>query len=168
MPNNKVLILLNQSELSQNILPYVEKFISTDDNDIILFFVTKPPSAVGFGEPDLRGGYTPRPGDSSVTATLHPIYATQQQDSIRAQVETELMPVTNRLRDAGYRVSTVVGFDKAPVDAILKEISATKIDLVAMSARARVGVPRFFFSNIADELARKAKIPVLLVHPSEA
>jgi nucleotide-binding universal stress UspA family protein len=61
-----------------------------------------------------------------------------------------------------------VGFDKDPVDAILKEISAAKIDLVAMSARARVGVTRFFFSNIADELARKAKIPVLLVHPPEA
>ena len=167
MPNNKVLIPINQSELSHNILSHVEKFIPADSNDLFLFFVTKPPSPVGFGEPDLRGGYTPRPGDSSVTATLHPIYATQQQDNIRAQVETELMPVTNRLKEAGYQVSTVVGFDKDPVDAILNEIRAAKIDLVAMSARARVGVTRFFFSNIADELARKAKIPMLLVHPPE-
>ena len=52
MSNNKVLIPLNQSELSHEILPYVEKFISADENDIILFFVTKPPSAAGFGEPD--------------------------------------------------------------------------------------------------------------------
>ena len=59
MPNNKVLIPVNQSELSRKILPYVEKFISANENDLILFFVTKPPSGVGFGEPDLGAGYPP-------------------------------------------------------------------------------------------------------------
>jgi nucleotide-binding universal stress UspA family protein len=62
----------------------------------------------------------------------------------------------------------VVGFDKDPVDAILAEIKNSKIDLVAMSTRARVGVTRFFFRNIADTLARKANVPVLLAHPSAA
>ena len=165
MPNNKVLVPLNQSELSHKILPYVEKFVSPDENDLILFFVTKPPSGAGFGEPDLRGGYTPRPGDKLVTPTLHPIYASQQQDSIKAHVETELMPVTKRLEKAGYKVSIVVGFGEDPVDTILGVIANSKINLVAMSTRARVGVTRFFFRGIADELAEKANIPVLLVHP---
>ena len=168
MPNNKVLIPLNQSELSQKILPYVEKFISAKENDLILFFVTKPPSGVGFGEPDLGAGYVAMPGDEPVRPTLHPIYATQQQDSIKAHVEAELMPVTNRLKEAGYEVSTVVGFGKDPVKAILGVITDSKIDLVAMSTRASVGVTRFFFRNIADTLAQKAKIPVLLIHPPEA
>jgi nucleotide-binding universal stress UspA family protein len=167
MPNNKVLIPLNQSELSQQILPFVKKFISAEENDLILFFVTKPPSGVGFGEPDLGAGYTPMPGDEPVRPTLHPIYATQQQDSIRAQVETDLMPVINNLRESGYQVSIMVGFDKDPVDAILAAIKSNKIDLVAMSTRARVGVTRFFFRNIADTLAQKEKIPVLLTHPPE-
>jgi len=165
MPNNKVLIPLNQSELSKKILAHVEKFISADENDLILFFVTKPPSGVGFGKPDLGAGYVPRPGDEPVRPTLHPIYASQQQDSIKAHVEAELMPVTNRLEEAGYKVSIVVGFDKDPVDGILHEIARSKIDLVAMSTRARVGVTRFFFRGIADTLAQKAKIPVLLIHP---
>ena len=167
MPNNKVLIPLNQSELSRKILPCVEKFIPANENDLILFFVTKPPSGVGFGEPDLRAGYVQLPGDEPVRPTLHPIYATQQQDSIRAHVEAELMPVTNRLKKAGYKVSMVVGFDKDPVEAILRVISKSKINLVAMSTRARVGVTRFFFRSIADTLAQKAKIPVLLIHPPE-
>ncbi len=168
MSNNKILIPLNQSELSQKILPYVEKFISADDNDIILFFVTKPPSGVGFGEPDLAAGYVQRPGDEPVRPTLHPIYATQQEDSIKAQVETELLPITNSLKEAGYKVSIVVGFDKDPIEAILRVITRNKINLVAMSTRARVGVTRFFFRNIADVLAQEAKIPVLLIHPTEA
>ncbi len=167
MPNNKVLIPLNQSELSQKILPCVEKFISADENDLILYFVTKPPSGVGFGEPDPGAGYIRMPGAEPVKPTLHPIYATQQQDSIRSHVETELMPITNRLKEAGYKVSIVVGFDKDPIEAILRVISESKINLVAMSTRARVGVTRFFFRNIADTLAQKAKIPVLLIQPPE-
>ncbi len=167
MPNNKVLIPVNQSELSRKILPYVEKFISANENDLILFFVTKPPSGVGFGEPDLGAGYPPMPGDKPVKPTLHPIYASQQQDSIKAHVEAELMPVTNRLKEAGYKVSIVVDFGKDPVGEILRVITKSKINLVAMSDRARVGVTRFFFRNRADTLAQKANIPLLLIHPPE-
>jgi nucleotide-binding universal stress UspA family protein len=166
MPNNKVLIPLNQSQLSKEIFPYLEKVLPASGNDLILYFVTKPPSSVGFGEPDLGAGYRPMPGDRSVRPTLHPIYATQQQDSIRAHVEAELMPVTEDLKASGYTVKIVVGFDKDPIEAILGVIRKSKIDVIAMSTRARVGMTRFFFRNIADELARKAQIPVLLVHPS--
>ncbi len=167
MSKNKILIPLNQSELSQQILPHVEKFIAASESDLILFYVTNPPSSAGFGEPDLSAGYVPLPGDESVKPTLHPIYATQQEDNIRAHVEAELAPVTKRLEEAGYKVTLVVGFGKDPVDTILHEIRDRGINLVAMSDRARVGVTRFFFRNIADTIAEKAKIPVLLTHPPE-
>ena len=165
MSKNTVLVLLNQSELSHKILPHVERFVSADDNDLVLYFVTKPPSAVGFGEPDLAPGYV-LPGDSTVTPTLHPIYASQQEDSIRAHVESELIPVVNQLREAGYTVSVDVEFGKDSLEAILREITSSKINLVAMSTRARVGVTRFFFQNIADTIAQKAQVPVLLIHPA--
>ena len=165
MSKNTVLVLLNQSELSHKILPHVERFVSADDNDLILYFVTKPPSAVGFGEPDLAPGYV-LPGDSPVTPTLHPIYASQQEDSIRAHVESELIPVVNQLREAGYTVSVDVEFGKDSLEAILREITKSKISLVAMSTRARVGVTRFFFQSIADTIAQKSQVPVLLIHPT--
>ncbi|MFT5219258.1 MAG: nucleotide-binding universal stress UspA family protein [Planctomycetota bacterium] len=165
MANSKILIPLNQSELSREIIPRVEEFFPADGNDLILYFITNPPSATGFGEPDLGAGYIQMPGDSPVRPTLHPIYATQQQDSIKAHVETELAPVVSHLQQAGYNVSVEVGFDKDPIDAILRIIKSRKINLVAMSTRARVGVTRFFFRNIADTLAEKAQVPVLLTHP---
>jgi nucleotide-binding universal stress UspA family protein len=167
MPKNKVLIPLNQSELSQKILPYVKEFISATENDLILFFVTRPPSGSGFGEPDLGAGYVPMPGDKSVRSSLHPIYATQQEDSIKAHVEAELLSVTNSLREAGFNVSIEVEFGKDPVQGILSAITGNGINLVAMSTRARVGVTRFFFRDIADTLAQNANIPVLLIHPAE-
>ena len=76
--------------------------------------------------------------------------------------------MTSLLSEAGYNVSIEVGFDKDPVNAILRVIKSSNINLVAMSTRARVGVTRFFFRNIADELAQKAQVPVMLSHPSEA
>jgi len=165
--SKKILIPLNQSELSREIIPRVVDFFPADGNDLILYFITNPPSAAGFGEPDLGAGYVPRPGDQPVKPTVHPIYATQQHDSIKAHVKSDLTAVTSLLSEAGYNVSIEVGFDKDPVNAILRVIKSSNINLVAMSTRARVGVTRFFFRNIADELAQKAQLPVLLTHPAE-
>lgn len=76
-----------------------------------------------------------------------------------------MIPVTHRLKEAGYEFSLVVGFGKDPIETILHEISEREIGLVAMTTRARVGVTRFFFRNIADKIASEANIPVLLAHP---
>jgi nucleotide-binding universal stress UspA family protein len=165
MTTNKVLIALNQSELSLKIIPCVQKFFAPAENQLILFYVTNPPGNAGFGEPDLSAGYVPLPGEEPVLPTLHPIYASQQEDSIRAHVKAELSDLRKRLEQAGYQVSIKVGFDKDPVEAISRIINDQAIDLVAMSTRARVGVTRFFFRNIADKLARQEKIPILLINP---
>jgi nucleotide-binding universal stress UspA family protein len=165
MTTNKVLIALNQSELSLKIIPCVQKFFAPAENQLILFYVTNPPGNAGFGEPDLSAGYVPLPGEEPVLPTLHPIYASQQEDSIRAHVKAELSDLRKRLEQAGYQVSIKVGFDKDPVEAISRVIDNQAIDLVAMSTRARVGVTRFFFRNIADKLARQEKIPILLINP---
>lgn len=166
MAVNKILVALNQSESSLGIMPCVERFFGPEENELILFYVTNPPGNAGFGEPDLSAGYVPLPGEEPVLPTLHPIYASQQEDSIRAHVRAELSPLTNRLELAGYSVSVKVGFDKDPVAAIARLIRKRAIDLVAMSTLARVGVTRFFFRNIADTLARRENIPVMLTHPN--
>ena len=165
MSRNKLLIALNQSELSQKVLPSVERLFPPDRNELVLYFVTRPPRAAGFGEPDPSAGYTPLPGDEPVKPTLHPIYESQQRDSIKAHVKAELLPLTRQLAESGYEVSVKVGFSNHPVEAILRYIRDNDIDAVAMTTRARVGVTRFFFRTIADRLAEQAKIPVLLVHP---
>ena len=165
MTANKILIALNQSELSQVVLPRVEQLFPPGANELILYYVTKPPSAAGFGKPDLAAGYAAHPGDEPVKPTLHPIYESQQRDSIKAHVKSELSPLTGRLEQAGYEVSVKVGFSNSPVDAILRYIGDNPVDLIAMSTRGRVGVTRFFFRNIADQLADKAGLPVLLVNP---
>lgn len=165
MANNKVLIPLNQSELSREILPHIEKYFSSEKNDLILFYVTKPPKGAEFGNPQAGAGHILKPGVEPSGPMPHPIFASQQEDSIKAHVKAELMPITNHLEDLGYSVSTLIDFAKDPVDEILHIIEKDKIDLVAMSGRGRVGVTRFFFRDIADTIASKVKIPVLLILP---
>ena len=161
----KILIPLNQSELSQQVLPSVEKLFAPADTELTLFYITRPPGKAGFGEPDLSAGYVPQPGDASVLPTLHPIYASQQEDSIRAHVLAELSPLTQRLEAAGYGVEVQVGFDTDPVDAIANLHKNHAFDLIAMSTIGRVGVTRFFFRSIADTVAQQEQLPVMLVHP---
>lgn len=165
MSRNKVLVALNQSELSLKVLPSVEQLFPPGDNELVLYYVTKPPSAAGFGEPDLSAGYRPQPGDQPVMPTLHPIYESQQRDSIKAHVRAELLDVTHRLQQAGYDVSVKVGFSNNPGDSISRYTKECGASCVAMTTRARVGLTRFFFRNIADQLSEQTGIPVLLVHP---
>ncbi len=120
MASNRILIPLNQSESSRKVLASVEQFFPAADNELVLYFVTRPPSPAGFGEPDLAAGYTPLPGDKPVKPTLHPIYESQQRDSIKAHVRAELLAETNRLREAGNTLEVKVGFSNNPADSILR------------------------------------------------
>ena len=165
MTKNTVLVALNQSELSQKVIPSVETLFAPETHRLVLYFITRPPSAAGFGEPDLSAGYAPMPGDQPVMPTLHPIYESQQRDSIKAHVRAELLPLTNRLETAGYEVSVKLGFSNHPADSIARYSRECGADLVAMTTRARVGVTRFFFRNIADHVAENTAVPVLLVRP---
>lgn len=165
MATNKILVALNQSELSQKVLPGVERIFSPEETELILYYVTRPPGAAGFGEPDLSAGYRPQPGDQPVKPTLHPIYESQQRDNIKAHVKNELSALTSRLEQAGYTVAVKVGFSNNPVDSIIRYLGECDASLVAMSTLGRVGLTRFFFRNIANQLAEESRLPVLLVHP---
>jgi nucleotide-binding universal stress UspA family protein len=165
---NRILIPLNTSELSKRIIPYIERFFSAQENELILFHITKLPRSVGLAKPDPGSGYALQPGGEPVGPKPHPIYAHQQEDSIKANVEAELLPITNHLRERGYAVTVMVDFTNNPVDDILSVIDGEFIDLVAMSTRAQEGFLLFFFSDIVDQLSQKAGIPVLIFHPAEA
>lgn len=53
------------------------------------------------------------------------------------------------------------------VGEIVRIVKRDKIDMIAMSMRARVGMLRFFFADIAEKVMQQVDIPVLLIHPKE-
>jgi nucleotide-binding universal stress UspA family protein len=166
MSKKNVLVPLTKSEYSHQILPFVEKFISPEETELILFYVTKPPKGFGLAEADFRPDYVLPTGATPVVPQEPPIYASQQEDSIEAHVIKDLLPTTNRLKEAGYSVTVLVDFGEDTVAEIARAVEKKQIDLVAMSTVAREGILRFFFSDLADAVMKRVNIPVLLFHPT--
>ncbi len=161
----KVLIPITRSESSRLILPHVESLMSAAESELVLLYVTKPPRAMGVAAPDPGSGYALEPGGEPLGPDAHPVYAHQQENSIQANIEVELMPTLRRLAEQGYEVSLQVCFSDEPVKEIIRLTNKRAIDLIAMSTRARDGVRRFFFRDIADRVMQEVDIPVLLFHP---
>lgn len=165
MAETRVLIPLNQSEMSKTILPHVERHLPPGTHRLILFYVARPPKVIGLSAPEYDLGYGFGEVREISEAETHPIYSTQQEDSIRASVEAEMLPVLERLEAQGYPVSLQVNFGENVAEEILQAIQDQAVDLVAMSTRARDGLRRFFFGSIALEVLQKARVPLLLYHP---
>lgn len=160
-----ILVPLTKSILSHKILDEVKKFISPEDSKLILFYVTKPPKGMGFAALDYRSDYALEAEGEPVGPKAYPVFASQEEDSIQSEVEVALLPITNDLKEQGYDVSTQVCFVDDVVGEIVRITKRNKIDMIAMSTRARVGVLRFFFADIAEKVTQQVDIPVLLISP---
>jgi nucleotide-binding universal stress UspA family protein len=165
MAKKNILVPLTKSESSQQILQQIESFFPAQESKLILFYVTKPPKGMGFAAPDYRSDYALESAGEPVGPKSHPVFSSQEEDSLRADVEVALLSVTNKLKQQGYDVSTQVCFGTNVVSEIVRIVKRDKIDMIAMSKRARVGVLRFFFGDIAEKVMQQVDIPVLLIHP---
>ena len=167
MDRRSILVPLTKSKTSHQILPQIVKLIPAQESKIILFYVTKPPKGVGFATPDYRSDYVLGAAGEPLGPKPTPVFTTQQEDSIQAEVEVALLPIINDLKQQGYDVSLQVCFVDAVVSEIVRIIKREKIDLLAMSTRARVGMRSFFFGDIAQKVMHQVEIPVMLIHPKE-
>ena len=163
----KILIPLTKSKFSHKILAEIEKFIPVEDSKLILFYVTKPPKGMGFAAPDYRSDYALEADGEPVGPKIHPVFSSQEEDSLQSDIEVALLSITNKLKQQGYDVVTQVCFGDGVVSEIVRIVKRDKIDMIAMSTRARVGMLRFFFADIAERLMQQVDIPVLLIHPKD-
>jgi len=162
-----ILVPLTKSEFSHKILAEIEKFIPVEDSKLILFYVTKPPKGMGFAAPDYRSDYALEADGEPVGPKIHPVYSSQEEDSLQSDIEVALLSITNKLKQLGYDVATQVCFGDKVVSEIVRIVKRDKIDMIAMSTRGRVGMLRFFFADIAEKVMQQVDIPVLLIQPKE-
>ncbi|MCD4801952.1 MAG: universal stress protein [Anaerolineales bacterium] len=161
----KILVPLTKSAFSHKVLREVEKFIPPKDSKLILYYITRSPKGSGFAATDYRSDYALEPDGEPLGPKAHPVFPSQEEDSIQSEVEVALLSVTNDLKEKGYDVSIQICFVNEVVSEIVRIVKRDKIDLIAMSTRARVGVRHFFFSNIAEKVLEQVDIPMLLIHP---
>ena len=147
---NRVVILLDGSAFRRRILPHVQKFLHPEDTHLILIRVADPPQSIYYVE-------------GPIFVSVDDVAS---ETEISTQLRDELADTKAMLEEAGYTVSREVRFGSAAME-IERFIKEAEIDLVAMTTYARTGLSKLLYGSIAEHLMRKAKIPVMVLHPTE-
>ena len=170
MTQHVVLIPIDGSECSRQIFAHVIKFLPAQDNMLCLLRVGDPPEG--------HIGHPARLAVSDVTVEMfdtardveeaaHPIYASQERDSAEAEFKFAMRHDVVELEQAGYTVSSYVRFGE-PGEEIVAFVEAHDIDLVAMTTHWRRGLNRLIFGSVAQHVAQRLAIPVLMVRADES
>jgi nucleotide-binding universal stress UspA family protein len=126
------------------------------------------PLAVGIGR---------RAGASVELLQVHGLYAVKEpacawlpfdpalDDACRQEEVTYLQGVVGRLAATVPLTTAVV--NGLPADAILQRAGERHADLIVMTTHGRGPMSRAFLGSVADEVLRRAEIPVLLIRPRQ-
>jgi nucleotide-binding universal stress UspA family protein len=152
----RILIPLNISEISPEILPVVRNLFDTEDVELNLLGVTQRP-----------GSYVA--ADACIPDAPHTAYTIPCTDdewkAYRQKFEVELKYLAETLRKEGYRVHTLVRVGD-PVEQVVAAVEKGNYDLLAMATRGRTGLTRLVLGSVAESVLRQVTIPMLLIRPA--
>jgi nucleotide-binding universal stress UspA family protein len=166
----KVLVPLDNTTFSRQILGYLGRYLDPTKHELVFFrvvprvqaFVPGPMETVPVGGLWAEAAYR---SHRDANLAKHPIYLDQIQSSVQAQIEDELQSDAKPFQEAGFQVSVIVKFDHDPAQEILNYVDTGQIDLLAMTTHSREGIRRLLFGSVAEKVLHHTTVPVLLVHP---
>lgn len=131
-----ILVALDGSSLAERALPHAESLARASGARIHLVRAAPPETFAGLGPVD-------------------------DQTWVMREAETYLREIASRL---GSRVpADAAVFYGEAASAIVDEANRTQADLIVMSTHGRSGLGRWVYGSVADEVIRRAEIPVFLV-----
>lgn len=140
----RILIPLDGSVLSEQILPPIEALASRLNATVSLLQVLTP---FTYSQLEIQD-----PG--------MPWWETEV-----ARGKTYLARVARYLNEKGLTVQTEVVIDESISDAILQYADRARIDLIAIATSGRGGFRRLMLGSIADTLTSNAQTSLLVFHP---
>lgn len=151
MGKRTVLIPLDGSDFSRQILPHVQQFCPPENHQLLLLQVSQP-------RRDFSGVVMPPVSSEE--------FEYERTDKARAAINQALEEVADELRHRGYTVTTEVRLGE-PQDEIVAAAENQEIDLVALATHGRTGVSRLVLGSVAEHLIRHISVPLLIVRPFE-
>jgi nucleotide-binding universal stress UspA family protein len=142
----RVLVPLDGSRLAEGILPLVLLIAGPLDLEVMLVRVVRP--------------ITPQALEGTGPSMV---------DVVAAQLEEAreyLAAVAANLRERGVRVMIEARAGE-PVTELVAAAREPGADLIAMTTHGRSGFGRLLFGSVAEAVLRQAKIPVLMMRPTE-
>lgn len=164
MNRTKVLVPLDGSETSQQILSVLCRFFQPGSIDVVLMRVMSPllhstvhaPTELYVSTFDLSLSEM-RPWQGVEDSETH---WQKNQDEARFSLESQ----ARRLRKAGYATTIEVRVG-SPVEEIARFVEEERVDLVAMATHGRKGINRLLMGSVAEEVLRTISVPILLDRP---
>jgi nucleotide-binding universal stress UspA family protein len=139
----RILVPLDRSELAEAVVPLVADLARGAGATVRLLHV----AAV--------------PGNLVSTEGRTIAYADQEMERLEAEGLDHLKGVATRL---GLPAECVVRFGD-DADEILREAEACGADLLAVATAGKSGLKRMVMGSVAEQVFRRARVPVLLYHP---
>jgi nucleotide-binding universal stress UspA family protein len=163
---HRVLIPLDGSEFSRQILTHVRKFLSPATHELMLMQAAHAPIGATAHPPRVSEiGVSMYETERDAILAQHPVYASQELESTMANIKRELETEALLLEADGYTVSTLVRFGE-PAQEIVDTVEDENIDLIAMTTHGLSGLSRLIFGSVAQKVVRQAPVPVMLVRPT--
>lgn len=163
MADRKVLVPLDGSQFSRQVLPYVRSLLDPAAYAVMLLRVASTPE--GLTSPPPRplalDGWLMGRGD---TDRAHPIFQSQVWDGLKAELRGNLEPQVNLLAQAGFTVTTIVRFGDA-AEEIIDVAEDEDVAMVVMATHGRSGLERLVMGSVAEAVLRHLHVPVMMVRP---
>lgn len=149
MRKNNVLVPLDGSDFSRQILTQIPRFLDPATNQLMLYQVVEEPQPVHIH-------------DAGVNID---IYVDQIEDGMQLQMADELRADMEALRNAGFAVTVLMDFGERPAKTIEAVVAENDIDLIAMTTHGRTGFSRLFAGSVAEHVLHHVDVPILMVRP---
>ncbi len=171
----KILATLDESSLSEQVLPLLEKLTSEAPAEVVLLTVVDQPHATVAEHPPAD---SPHPSAGTIDAPavtpthLMPMPPHRMAESMDQAVERALDEGKDRLenfaaplRARGVRVETAVNVNPDASAAISDYAQRHAVDMIVMATHGRSGLSALIQGSVAARVLSSGVAPVLLVKP---
>ncbi|ADJ25901.1 UspA domain protein [Dehalogenimonas lykanthroporepellens BL-DC-9] len=150
-PIKRILLPLDGSVLSEEVVPYVLELAGNTGAEVVLLSVNAFPEIHSDRPPSARPSWEE--------------YALILMKETREQAGDYLERVSDEFSAADVPARTLVLFGGV-AESILKASEDEKADLIAMSTHARSGIDRWVFGSVTATVSATSRLPLLLVKGS--
>ena len=167
----KILVPLDGSELSEEILHVIADGFDPADTEVIFLRVGEPADAImTAGSRDMHPlgivGSTAPATIAALTGRRWGEARGQGLDRARQQIESYLDHRSKRLALQGFHVESVAEFGD-PAVVITDRAKQHQVDFIAMSTHGRTGLAGALLGSVATAVLKSAGVPVLLTRPTK-
>jgi nucleotide-binding universal stress UspA family protein len=151
----KVMVSLDGSKYSEQIMPFATDIATKYGAELVLFHAVHEP--VTFVPPMM-------PGLSSVPVETQKMINDMNKQEKDAEIYLEQW--ANTLMETGLNVECVTIIGDAS-QSIIDYATENDVDLIAITTHGRGGLNRAVFGSVADYVIKESHIPTLVIHPKD-